>query len=129
MLFNVPQFIDIEDKIVGPFTGKQLGWMAVAGVILLILWNILDTSAFIVAAIVVCGIFGALAFYKPYNQPLTKFIASSFHFAFKPKMYVWKRSYADLKINKSKKPVKKEEPYQRKTLTSEKIQEIIKRVE
>jgi len=37
MLFNVPQFIDIEDKIVGPLTAKQLGWLALGSVIALLL--------------------------------------------------------------------------------------------
>ena len=127
MLFNVPQFIDIEDKIVGPFTAKQLGWMAIAGIILLILWNTLDASAFILSGIIVCAIFGALAFYRPYNQPLTKFIASSFHFAFKPKMYIWKRNFIEVKITKPKK--KKEESHTRKILDSKKIQEITKIVD
>ena len=39
MLFNVPQYIDVEDKIVGPLTGKQLLWMIGMGIMLLVLWN------------------------------------------------------------------------------------------
>ena len=91
MQFNIPQFIDKEDKIVGPFTAKQLGWMAGAGTILLVLFNILDTAAFWLSALPVCGIFGALAFYRPNNQPLINFIFSSMSFVFRPKMYVWRR--------------------------------------
>ena len=45
MISNVPQFIDTEDKIVGPLTAKQLGWMAVGGVLFLIVWTTLDRSA------------------------------------------------------------------------------------
>ncbi len=74
MLFNVPQFIDIEDKIVGPLTAKQLGWLAAAGIILFVLFNFLDTSAFVIACVIVGTIFGALAFYRPYNQSLINFI-------------------------------------------------------
>ena len=62
MQFNIPQFIDKEDKIVGPLTAKQLGWMFGGGAILLVLWNLLDMTAFILAAIVVGGIVGAFAF-------------------------------------------------------------------
>lgn len=90
-LFNVPQFIDIEDKIVGPLTAKQLGWMGAAGVILLVCWSILDLAAFAIAAIIVSVVFGALAFYKPNGQPLVYFIFSAISFAFRPKIYVWKR--------------------------------------
>ncbi len=91
MIFNVPQFIDIEDKIVGPLTARQLGWLAAGGVVLLICYGTLDQSAFILSAIIIAVIFGALAFYRPYNQPLIKFILSSVLFATRPKMYIWRR--------------------------------------
>ncbi|PIR73277.1 MAG: hypothetical protein COU40_03425 [Candidatus Moranbacteria bacterium CG10_big_fil_rev_8_21_14_0_10_35_21] len=91
MLFNIPQFIDKEDKIVGPLTAKQLGWMFGGGTTLLVLWNILDMSAFIVASVFVAAIFGALAFYRPNGQPLIAFIFSAMRFLFRPKMYLWKR--------------------------------------
>jgi hypothetical protein len=91
MLSNVPQFIDIEDKIVGPLTAKQLGWLAGGGVVLMVLWNYLDLSAFIIAAIITAGTFGALAFYRPYNQSLIMFIFSAVFFVTRPKLYVWRR--------------------------------------
>ncbi|PIP26957.1 MAG: hypothetical protein COX30_04545 [Candidatus Moranbacteria bacterium CG23_combo_of_CG06-09_8_20_14_all_39_10] len=90
-LFNVPQFIDIEDKIVGPLTAKQLGWMAAAGTIMLVMWSLLDMATFIVASIFVGLVFGALAFYKPNGQPLIFFIMSIFAYFLKPKMYIWRR--------------------------------------
>jgi membrane protein implicated in regulation of membrane protease activity len=92
MLFNIPQFIDKEDKIVGPLTAKQLGWLAGAGVLLLILWSVLDMSALILAAIPILGIFGALAFYQPNGQPLISFIFSSISFFLHPKIYIWRRT-------------------------------------
>lgn len=91
MIFNVPQFIDIEDKIVGPLTAKQLGWLALGGVILLVCYALLDASAFAISAVIVITIFSALAFYRPYNQPLIKFIFSSLLFATRPKRYIWRR--------------------------------------
>lgn len=91
MLFNIPQFIDKEDKIVGPFTAKQLGWMAGGATVLMVLWAILDVSGFWVAAIPVCALTAALAFYHPNGQPLISFIFSSIGFAFHPKIYIWRR--------------------------------------
>lgn len=91
MLFNVPQFIDIEDKIVGPLTAKQLGWLAMGGVIMLVLYGLLDKTTFIFSALIIALIFGGLAFYRPYNQPLISFITSSILFVTRPKMYIWKR--------------------------------------
>lgn len=93
MLFNVPQYIDVEDKVAGPLTAKQLLWMFGMGAVLLALWGILDKSVFFVTAVPVALIFIALAFYRPYNQPLIKFIFSGILFLFKPKVYIWKRTF------------------------------------
>jgi hypothetical protein len=130
MLFNVPQFIDIEDKIVGPLTAKQLGWMAIAGILLLIIWSLFEAAVFILLSVAVCGIFGALAFYKPYNQPLSKFIFSGFHYFYKPKVYVWKRYYDSIGTvsRVSSNSRQKAEPA-KKVLQADKIKEIAKMVD
>jgi len=126
MLSNVPQFIDSEDKIVGPFTAKQLGWMAAGGTLFLIAWNTLDTSSAIFAAIIIGIIFGGLAFYRPYNQPLLKFIISSMSFAFNPKMYIWKRNYDSIRTAPKAKIKNKETVVVQKTINSKKISDISK---
>lgn len=92
MLFNVPQFIEKEDKLVGPLTAKQLGWLGGAGTVMLLLWAVLDTGAFILACIPVAAVFGALAFYRPNGISLIAFIGSAVNFTWKPKMYVWNRT-------------------------------------
>jgi len=91
MIFNIPQFIDKEDKIVGPLTAKQLGWLFSGGVIVLVFWGTLDTQAFYLSIIPIIGIALAFAFYRPYNQSLLAFIFSIFIFIFRNKIYLWKR--------------------------------------
>jgi hypothetical protein len=126
MLSNVPQFIDIEDKIVGPLTAKQLGWMAGGGVILLVLWNYLDLSAFIMAAIITAGLFGALAFYRPYNQSLIMFIFSAVFFVTRPKLYVWRRFSDTMGGTHKKKKDQKitTQRQEKKKIDSDKLKEI-----
>jgi hypothetical protein len=93
MLFNVPQYIDVEDKVAGPLTAKQLMWILAMGAVLLVMWTIFDKATFFILAIPVGAIFLAMAFYRPYKQPLIKFIASGIMFAFRPKIYIWKRTH------------------------------------
>lgn len=126
MFSNVPQFINTEDKIVGPLTAKQLGWLAVGGVLLLIAWNTLDLSAFIVSAIIIGAIFGSLAFYRPYDQPLLKFVLSSIFFIFNDKVYIWKRNYDNIKIVRKPKSKEKELSPQKKIIDNQKIRDISK---
>jgi hypothetical protein len=92
MLFNVPQYVDVEDKVAGPLTGKQLLWMFGMGVAVLIIWNIFEKPTVYFVAIPVAGLFVALAFYRPYNQPLIKFIGNAIMFVSQPKFYTWKRT-------------------------------------
>ena len=91
MQFQVPQFIDIEDKIIGPLTIKQFLYLLVAGVIIFILYNILNLLATIILAIPVIGIACALAFVKVHNQPFINTLGNFFKFIRKPDFYVWKK--------------------------------------
>lgn len=124
MQFNIPQFIDKEDKIVGPLTAKQLGWLFSAGGIILVLWAFLDNSALIAAAIPIGIIFGALAFYRPNNQPLVKFIFSSIRYFTRPKMYVWKRIPEPIRMPKKTTPMII--AAEKRELSGKKIEEISK---
>ena len=91
MRANVPQFIDVEDKIAGPLTWKQLFWMIGLLVVLVVLYNVLSAGAFIFFGIPISLIFGAFAFIKPYGQPMTSFVFYGAMHLFGPKVYVWKR--------------------------------------
>jgi hypothetical protein len=125
MIFNVPQFIDVEDKIVGPFTAKQLGYLAGGGVILFILWTVLDTSGFIVASMPIALLAGALAFYKPNGRTFSYLLGSMFSFFLHPKMYVWRKNEERTIIKKAPVPAKKNAQITpRKTLNQEKLDEI-----
>jgi len=126
MMHNVPQFIDTEDKIVGPLTAKQLGWLFGAGAILLIFWNLLDFVSFIIVAILVLVIFGAFAFYQPNGQSFLSFIISIIFFGVRPKIYVWKRD-DQIKLNLKKATPKKPEAgehIRKKALNQTSVQEI-----
>jgi hypothetical protein len=123
MLFNIPQFLEKEDKIVGPLTAKQLGWFFAAGAVLLVLWNMLDITAFIIAAVIVLGIAGAFAFYQPNGIPLISFIIYSVSFLFRPKMYIWHRLPEEIRTIK-RQPSKNEIRKKERVLTQNKIKEI-----
>ena len=69
MQFRVPQFIDIEDKVFGPFTLKQFGYMAGAGGLSFLIWTFIPVKIIAVTIIApVAGLFLALAFVKYNNR-------------------------------------------------------------
>ena len=122
MHYNVPQFIDVEDTVVGPLSAKQILWIFALGAVILIMWATISSKAlFIIIAIPVVVLFIALAFYKPNGKPFIDLIKHILFFSVKPKIYVWKRdddskkaakkhtSNDDIKKNKSQKDVPRRE--------------------
>lgn len=94
MMFSVPQFIDVEDKIAGPLTWRQLLWMIGMMITLLVLYNTIGTTGFFVIGIPLILLFVALAFYRPQGVPLIVFLFHGFSFLFRPKIAVWERPTA-----------------------------------
>lgn len=91
MRFKVPKDIDIEDRIVGPLTIKQMGWLGGGSLICIVFWKTLDFQLFIFFALVVMGVSASFAFVRPYNQSLIAFCGSVLLYLSKPKMYFWRR--------------------------------------
>ncbi|OGI14637.1 MAG: hypothetical protein A2878_00130 [Candidatus Moranbacteria bacterium RIFCSPHIGHO2_01_FULL_54_31] len=90
-MFSVPQFIDVEDKIAGPLTWRQLLWMIGMGAALLVFFNTFDNALFIIIAVPTVLLFVAFAFYRPNGFPLTTFVFHAILFIFRPKISVWER--------------------------------------
>ena len=81
MQYQVPQFIDVEDKIFGPFTFKQFIYM-VGGVGLSYVIYRFTPSLFISAVPIalVLALSAALAFYRVNNRPFINVLESAFHY-------------------------------------------------
>ena len=92
MQFQVPQFIDVEDKAIGPLTIKQFLYVLLAGVFVFVLFRFLNFFVFILLLIPIAGLTYALAFVKVHNQPFIKVIKNFFGFLKKPDFYVWKKT-------------------------------------
>lgn len=92
MQFNVPQFIEVEDKIIGPFTLKQFLFILGGAAILFTVWLLLpNLLIFIVIAIPVLILTLALAFYKVDGRPFLTYFLSIIGFLSKPRLYLWKK--------------------------------------
>ena len=89
MQFQVPQFIETEDKIVGPFTLRQFIYLVLGGLICAGLFFLVQLLIWIMIAMIIMGISGTLAFGKVNGQPMTKVLFSSLTYYWKPQVYVW----------------------------------------
>lgn len=91
MQFQVPQFIEFEDKIVGPLTLKQFGYLAGAGVICFLIFMFLRTVFAVILAVPIAALALALAFGQVKGTPMPKYLAAMIGFALKPQLYLWKK--------------------------------------
>jgi hypothetical protein len=105
MQFQVPQFIEVEDKIFGPLTFKQFIFVGGGLGTAYILWRLLPLF---VAAPLVLGIGAlavALAFIEYNGRPFILALENGFYYFLHPKLYLWNNVK-----NKKKAAAKKEAP-------------------
>ena len=103
MEFTVPQFIEKEAKIVGPFTFKQFIFIGIAGGVSIFMYFVLPFFLFIILAVPLVGVAFALAFLKVSRTSLPTFIVNFFTFFFKPKIYLWDKKTGSPKFLKKEK--------------------------
>lgn len=101
MEHQIPQFIEIEDKVIGPFSLKQFIYMGGSIGLGFILWSVLPKVLAFFIALPIIGLGFGLAFYKYNGRPLIVLIENAFYFLSSSKLYIWKKE--------EKKPVKKDQ--------------------
>src|SRR3989344_8002664 len=89
MQFQVPQFADVEDKIVGPLTLKQFLYIAAAAGLSLLLFFIVKFWLWLIMSIFMIAGAAGLAMIKINGQPLIKMALSAIEFYWRPQTYVW----------------------------------------
>lgn len=91
MRFQLPQFIETETKIVGPFTLQQFLWVAGGAAFVFLLYTLVKSVLFFILAIPTAGIFLALAFLKIDGVPLIVYLSYSVSYLTNPKKYIFKK--------------------------------------
>ncbi|HXK36261.1 MAG TPA: PrgI family protein [Candidatus Paceibacterota bacterium] len=87
MRFQVPQFIETETKVVGPFTLKQFLFVAGGISMVVVEYMLLPGLFFVVLALLTAGFFAALAFLKVNDQPFLNYFAYFLAYIFGAKRY------------------------------------------
>lgn len=87
----MPQFIETEDKIIGPLTLKQFMWLAGGVLLIFLLFKTVSFFYFVISAIPIGAVSLALAFYKIDNIPLFNYILYAIGYSLNPKRYYYKK--------------------------------------
>jgi hypothetical protein len=87
--FTVPQFIDVEDKIIGPITTRQFVIMILGFILMAISYAIFDFSLFVTASVFIFAISGTFSFAKINGRPFHFFILNLTQTLKRPRLRVW----------------------------------------
>lgn len=89
MQYPVPQFDDVEDKVIGPLSFRQFIYLAGGVGLSYALFRLLPAGINLLVIGPVAGLSLALAFYKINNQPFISIIESAFYYSLRNKLYLW----------------------------------------
>ncbi len=89
--FIVPQFIDAEDKILGPITVRQFIIVIVGGLFVFAAYKLADFTLFLLEAFIILVVTLAFAFVKVNGAPFHLFFANFLNTLVKAKVRVWKK--------------------------------------
>lgn len=87
MQFQVPQFIESENKIIGDLSFRQFIYLVIPGLIVVFLFNVLERWLWLVVSSITVGIGAIFAFQKINGQPALNFLSAAFNFILSPKEY------------------------------------------
>ena len=134
MEFTVPQFVEREPKLIGPFTFKQFIFVAIAGGACFFLYFFIGKTnmpLFILIAILLFGVALTLAFVRIKGYTLPMLLKNFLAFTVMPKIFLWQRKLVPPKISKIKKfeKVKVEEETELKIVKKSNLQQLSTQVE
>lgn len=87
----MPQFIEVEDKIFGPFSFRQFVYMGGGIGSVVVLYFVGGFFAAVLIGMPIFGVGLALAFLKINNRPLIYAAQSAFFYFTRKKLFLWKR--------------------------------------
>jgi hypothetical protein len=108
MQYAVPQFIDSEDKLIGPFSLKQFGIVFAVGIIDVILFKLFGVGVVLILFGVPITIIGIGIAFIPFNgRQVYQMFPLFISFLTKPKVYIFRHtapSISSMHLQKHTKP-------------------------
>ena len=99
----VPQFIDIEPKIIGPIGPRQLIILIVTAGLIFLCYKLSSLIVFVVETLFICGLGGCFAFLKVNGRPFHYLILNLIQAYKLPHLRIWKKELIPVRMKKEKK--------------------------
>jgi len=122
--YIVPQFIDIEDKILGPITTRQFLIVVVCGILLFLAYRFSTMNLFILQASAIVLIGGSMAFLRINGMPFHLFLLNFLSSLTRPSLRIWYKETSENFEPKNKANQEQEVFIPRQAVTSKKLSEL-----
>jgi hypothetical protein len=126
--YNVPQFVDQQDEVIGPLTIKQFMFLVIGTVITGLLWpvtpNIIFFFIFAVPVILLSIMF---AFVKIRGQTFFTFVINVGVFFVEPQLFLWSRdpaSQSEIIVRKTVQKTDQDTVEKEKEYSQQRVEEI-----
>jgi hypothetical protein len=132
MQFPVPQFTDVEDKIIGPLTLKQFGVVFLAGILIFLIYTASGKSLLVSAfAVMIIGLPAlGVAFGKINGRPVYDSFGFVLRFLTSPKILIFHKQVLSIGSNaKLKKAELASQAQQSETKVAAKPKDRLKEIE
>jgi len=90
MRFEVPQFIEIEDKIFGPLSWRQFLYLG-GGLGMAVVLFLTSKLLFLFIGLPLAILASALAFFPINNRPFSFFLEAVFNYVSNERLYLWRQ--------------------------------------
>jgi len=108
--FTVPQFIDVESKIIGPLTVRQFMIILAAAIIVGLSYKLFDFTLFLAVAVVTMILASVFAFVKINGRPFHFFMLNAVQTIRRPGLRVWNNRLMVTEVREPNVEVKPEAP-------------------
>jgi len=125
--FTVPQFIDVEDKVIGFITVRQFIILLAAALLVAICYKTLDFTAFLAVGIFIVFVAIVIAFAKINGVHFHVFFVNFLITLFKPNVRVWNNAFGKeyVRIESERvSPKEKIDPSAEKNFSSSRLTEL-----
>ena len=125
MQFRVPQFIEVEDKLIGPLTFKQFIYVVGSGAMAFVIYSLMPVKFLGIIFGLPALAFGiGLAFVQVNNKPLVFTLEAAFNYFRKNRLYIWKKVPKKGVVKKVEEEVEEEETSFVPRLSQSKLKEL-----
>ncbi len=96
MQYSVPQFTDVEDKIIGPLSFKQFGIIFGGGALIFVFYSLTKSTIVLILSAIIFGLPTLfLAFGKINGRPIYKSFSTFIQFFTRPRMMLFHKEGVD----------------------------------